>query len=92
MKTFSGATFAQIPRQGEGFAHLISMIRRTNLRAARAAPTAQGGHHVAEEVIRRRFAAGMRHFLEIYRQRVDYWMWFDNSGLEPVLVDEGKNT
>jgi predicted ABC-type ATPase len=51
----------------------------------------QGGHHVAEEVIRRRFAAGMRHFLETYRQRVDYWMWFDNSGLEPVLVDEGKN-
>ncbi len=51
----------------------------------------QGGHNVAEEVIRRRFAAGMRHFLETYRQRVDYWMWFDNSGLEPVLVDEGKN-
>jgi predicted ABC-type ATPase len=51
----------------------------------------QGGHNVAEEVIRRRFAAGMRHFVETYRQRVDYWMWFDNSGLEPVLVDEGKN-
>ena len=51
----------------------------------------QGGHNVAEDVIRRRFAAGMRHFLETYRQRVDYWMLFDNSGLEPVLVDEGKN-
>lgn len=51
----------------------------------------QGGHDVAEDVIRRRFAAGMRHFLETYRQRVDFWMWFDNSGLEPVLVDEGKN-
>lgn len=52
----------------------------------------QGGHNVAEEVIRRRFAAGMRHFVETYRQRVDYWMQFDNSGLEPVLVDEGKNS
>lgn len=51
----------------------------------------QGGHNVAEDVIRRRFASGMRHFLETYRQRVDYWMWFDNSGLAPVLVDEGKN-
>jgi predicted ABC-type ATPase len=51
----------------------------------------QGGHNVAEDVIRRRFAAGMQHFLETYRQRVDYWMQFDNSGLEPVLVDEGKN-
>jgi predicted ABC-type ATPase len=51
----------------------------------------QGGHNVTEEVIRRRFAAGMRHFLETYRYRVDYWMWFDNSGVEPVLLDEGKN-
>ncbi len=51
----------------------------------------QGGHDVAEDVIRRRFASGMRHFLETYRHRVDYWMWFDNSGLEPLLLDEGKN-
>lgn len=50
----------------------------------------QGGHAVAEDVIRRRFAAGMRHFMETYRHRVDYWMWFDNSGLEPVLIEEGK--
>jgi predicted ABC-type ATPase len=50
----------------------------------------QGGHNVTEDVIRRRFTAGMRHFLEIYRHRVDYWMWFDNSGREPVLIEEGK--
>lgn len=50
-----------------------------------------GGHDVAEDVIRRRFAAGMRHFLETYRQRVDYWIWFDISGVHPVLIDEGKN-
>ncbi|HEX3109708.1 MAG TPA: zeta toxin family protein [Thermoanaerobaculia bacterium] len=56
-----------------------------------AARVAQGGHGVADDVIRRRFASGMRHFLEIYRRRVDYWMWFDNSGIEPVLIDEGKN-
>ncbi len=24
-------------------------------------------------VIRRRFASGMRHFLEVYRQQVDFW-------------------
>jgi len=52
----------------------------------------QGGHNVAEDVIRRRFEAGMRHFQETYRHRVDYWMWFDNSGVEPVLLGEGKNS
>src|SRR2546421_5420523 len=30
----------------------------------------QGGHYVAEEVIRRRFDAGIRNFLRIYRQLV----------------------
>jgi predicted ABC-type ATPase len=51
----------------------------------------QGGHQVPDDVIRRRFTAGMRHFLETYRRRVDYWMSFDNSGLAPVLIGEGKN-
>ncbi len=51
----------------------------------------QGGHHVAPEVIRRRFAGGMRHFLESYRQRVDYWQWYDNSGPHPRLLEEGSN-
>jgi predicted ABC-type ATPase len=51
----------------------------------------QGGHDVAEDVIRRRFASGMRNFLEIYRSRVDYWQWLDNSGETPRLLDEGTN-
>jgi predicted ABC-type ATPase len=49
----------------------------------------QGGHDVAPEVIRRRFAAGMRNFLGVYRQRVDFWQWYDNSGPRPRLVEEG---
>ena len=49
----------------------------------------QGGHDVPADTIRRRFAAGLRNFKEVYRQRVDYWQWFDNSGAEPVLLEEG---
>lgn len=51
----------------------------------------QGGHSVPEPVIRRRFAAGLRNFRDVYRQRVDYWQWFDNSGPLPRLVEEGQN-
>ena len=51
----------------------------------------QGGHDVAPEVIRRRFAAGMRNFLEVYRTKVDFWQWYDNSGPRPRLVEEGSN-
>ena len=51
----------------------------------------QGGHDVATHIIRRRFAAGLRNFHDVYRQRVDYWQWFDNSGDTPILNDEGRN-
>jgi predicted ABC-type ATPase len=49
----------------------------------------QGGHDVPEETIRRRFAAGLRNFTQVYRYHVDYWQWFDNSGLTLKLVAEG---
>lgn len=51
----------------------------------------QGGHDVAPDVVRRRFAAGMRNFLGSYRQRVDFWHWYDNSGVRPRLLEEGTN-
>ena len=51
----------------------------------------QGGHDVPPHVIRRRFATGIKNFLEIYRYRVDYWQWFDNSGRTPQLIEEGTN-
>ena len=49
----------------------------------------QGGHHVPAEVVRRRYAAGLKNFHDVYRQRVDYWQWFDNSGYVPHLLEEG---
>ena len=52
----------------------------------------QGGHHVPDETIRRRFASGLAHFRDIYRRRVDYWQMFDNSGESPLLTEEGDNT
>ena len=52
----------------------------------------QGGHDVPPEIIRRRFAAGLRNFQDVYRHCVDYWQWFDNSGDTPILNDEGVNS
>jgi predicted ABC-type ATPase len=48
----------------------------------------QGGHDVPPDVIRRRFAAGMRNFLTVYRDLVDSWQRFDNSGPTPRLIEE----
>jgi len=51
----------------------------------------QGGHSIPPDVIRRRFEAGLRNFLELYRHRVDDWQWYDNSGRRPKLLEEGPN-
>jgi predicted ABC-type ATPase len=50
----------------------------------------QGGHDVSEIEIRRRFAAGLRNFQDIYRNLVDAWSYYDNSGRKPTLVDWGE--
>jgi hypothetical protein len=38
-----------------------------------------------------RHAAGLRHFREIYRHRVDFWQLFDNGGETPQLLEEGAH-
>lgn len=47
----------------------------------------QGGHHVDEDVIRRRFAAGLENFTRHYAPVVDSWALYDNSGEAPELLD-----
>jgi predicted ABC-type ATPase len=47
----------------------------------------QGGHNIPEDVIRRRFKAGLKNFNQHYRYAVDSWMLYDNSGMTPKLLD-----
>ena len=47
----------------------------------------EGGHHIPEDVIRRRFDLGWRNFLFLYRDLVDSWELYDNSGTAPLLLD-----
>jgi predicted ABC-type ATPase len=52
---------------------------------------AQGGHNVHENAIRRRFDAGLRNFIEIYRGLVSSWILYDNSGSAPRFIAAGDN-
>ena len=67
------------------------MLDSPELAIARVAERGrQAGHGVPESVIRRRYAAGLRNFRDVYRDNVDGWMLFDNSGEEPLLAEWGK--
>ncbi len=50
----------------------------------------QGGHHVPESVIRRRFDAGLKNFRQHYIGAVDDWILYDNSAGEPVALEWGE--
>ena len=47
----------------------------------------QGGHNIPEDVIRRRFKAGLKNFNQNYRYTVNSWMLYDNAGMTPKLLD-----
>ncbi len=52
----------------------------------------QGGHHIPEDVIRRRFIAGLYNFEHAYKGAADDWAEFDNVGEEPILLQWSENT
>jgi predicted ABC-type ATPase len=49
----------------------------------------EGGHNVPSPIIHRRFIAGLKNFENLYKPVVDEWALYDNSGSEPILIEEG---
>lgn len=92
--TLSGRIYVQlIPRwQAEGYIIKLFFLQLPSPEMAIARVrqrVAAGGHNVPEDVIRRRFDAGLRNFNRVYMPLVDEWVLYDNSGDEPVRLDEG---
>jgi predicted ABC-type ATPase len=94
--TLSGLSYRKRIRRWRDEGYLISLLflalPTVETAIARVAERVkQGGHAVAESVIRRRFVAGLRNFEEIYKNEVHSWIEFDNSGVEPVVIAWGEN-
>lgn len=94
--TLSGRGYARsIPRWKErGYRVELHFVRLPTADAAVQRVqhrVAQGGHHVPEEVIRRRFRAGRHNFWHFYRGLVDEWFVYNNTRKIPVLVCSGVN-
>ena len=51
----------------------------------------QGGHNVPVDVIRRRYAAGLRNFFRLFRSILDEWSLYDASCVAPNLIASEKN-
>ena len=93
--TLSGRSYARlIPRwQQQDYRIKLFFLRlpTPEMAAARVwQRVAEGGHNVPEPVIYRRFHAGWSNFEFIYRDLVDEWALYDNSGENPVFLAEGR--
>lgn len=52
----------------------------------------QGGHNIPEDVIRRRYAKGLKNLFEIFIPVADSWIVFDNSHNEPDVIAKGTKS
>ncbi|MDG3002484.1 zeta toxin family protein [Paludisphaera mucosa] len=77
---------------GYEFQLIFLWLPSADLAVARVADRVlQGGHHVPEEVVRRRHAAGLRNFQELYRPLATNWHIYDNTTRNHLrLVARGR--
>ena len=92
--TLSGRHYAQLIPQWQSSGYRVKLfflkLVSPELAIARVRQRVRsGGHNVPEPVIRRRFAAGLRNFVALYKPIADEWALYDNSGPTPLLLKEG---
>lgn len=51
---------------------------------------AAGGHHIQEEVIRRRYRSGIKNLFSLYTPVCDYWIMLDNSRPPFRIIAKGN--
>ena len=94
--TLSGRTYAPMIDRWREQGYIVKLIflslASSEEAIARVATRVrQGGHNIPLKTIIRRFEAGLIHFRETYRSRVNFWQLYDNSGEVPILLEEGQN-
>jgi predicted ABC-type ATPase len=82
--------FRKLRQQGYKIHLIFLWLPNVNLAIKRVEDRVrQGGHHVPEDVIRRRFDRGVRNFFANYQVLSDTWIIYDNSGRSPLKIAFG---
>ena len=89
--TLSGKTnarlFTQLRAEGYQIFLFFLWVPDAHLSLARIKQrVSKGGHNVPEKDVRRRFQRSLDNFQLTYKDKVDSWMFFDNSTEKPHLI------
>ncbi len=89
--TLSGKTYVKLlhdlKRKGYNIHLFFLWIRSVKLALERIQLRVQnGGHHIPEAIVRRRFGRSLPNFLRFYKPLADSWTIFDNSGDVPKMI------
>ncbi|MBK9273209.1 MAG: AAA family ATPase [Flavobacteriales bacterium] len=89
--TLSGRTYLERVQRwrGQGYRVEVVFLKLSSVDLALkrvALRVKQGGHHVPEADVRRRFARGWLNFETVYLSSVDAWAVYDNTGDIPRLI------
>jgi predicted ABC-type ATPase len=95
--TLAGRNYARsIPRwqeAGYGVTMIYLSLPTAEMAISRVAERVrQGGHHVPDDVVKRRSFSGRDNFETLYKPMVDEWFHYNNVGREPILLDRGKKS
>lgn len=83
-------TITHAHEQGYSVTILYFWLNSPELAVERVrARVAAGGHNIPEQVIRRRYTAGLHYFFNVYRALADRWILADNSKIPFKVVAEG---
>lgn len=78
------------PFNAEGVAIEAGRLSSPELAMRRVAErVSKGGHDIPEEIIRRRYTAGINNLFKLFMPVVDYWAIFDNSATPRRIVATG---
>ena len=89
--TLSGKTnvqlFSRLKSEGYQIFLFFLWVPDAHLSLARIKQrVSKGGHNVPEKDVKRRFQRSLDNFQLIYKDKVDNWMFFDNSTEKPYLI------
>jgi predicted ABC-type ATPase len=80
-------TFDRLKAQGYKIFLFFLWVPDVHLALARIKQrVSKGGHDVPEKDVKRRYQRTIDNFIHIYKDRVDSWMFFDNSTEKPHLI------